>query len=128
MIGCPLINHTIRHIMVRDIEEVSLDLFKECPGPLENKTPRVTTIGTSPYLLAIKDEEALRQGKNVRKFVLEPGTGNPMGTDFDLTSLLCEKLKTNHFILRVVKDRSFDYYNEKTGWRGRGGEVKIGSL
>ena len=125
-VGCPMLGYSLKPILVTDMAKVSSDLFKECPGPLAGKTPRVTTIGNSPYLLSIIEVEGLKQGKKIRNLILEPGTGNPYGIDYDMTALLCEKLKTNHFILRTTKDNSFDHFDHKNKqWRGRGGEVIV---
>lgn len=58
----------------------------------------------------------------------DPETGNLLGVDNDLTSLLCEGLQCGSFHLRISQDNDFDYYlPDEQRWTGGIGEVIDGT-
>lgn len=98
-------------------------VFKDCPSPLEGQTPVVSTIGSNPYVLATFEKP--QNGRRIKVPILEEGTGNNLGVDFDITQLVCSRLRTNHF--KLVTLQKFDFFDRvRQRWMGRVGTILDG--
>lgn len=104
-------------------------MSRSCPPPLKGAKARISTIGTNPYILAKEAFDPNNPTKRVRVAEKDPETGNLLGVDNDITSLLCQSLQCDSYTLRVTEGNIFDHYSAKDGkWKGRTGELLEGKV
>lgn len=100
-----------------------MNVFKDCPSPLEGKTPTFHTIAGDPQV--ISKSYSIHNGRVVREPLIDEATGNPYGADHTMAEFIGNRFKTNHFNLRRVA--YYDYFHPKLGrWLGRPGSILYG--
>lgn len=119
---CPGDVHTTAQIIGRDSIENISD-FQDCPSPLYGKTPWVAAIGNPPFTLLRR--KIYDNGTSNYVPITEPGTGNPYGTNYDVTEMLCSMFRTKHFKLKL--NNEYDHYDEKKQvYKGRALDISSG--
>lgn len=103
----------------KDIIHRVVDWLNSCPISIHDRKPTITTVGKNPFLLSVMKTGP--DGKS-QKIQLYDDDGNPIGVDNDLSDLICERFKTNGYML--VPTDTFDHFDEVHGkWMGRVGVI-----
>lgn len=115
--------------MLRTIQDVSRSVGTSCPPPLKGAWARISTIGSTPYILSRPMMDPANPTRKIRVSEKDPVTGNLLGVDNDIANLLCQSLRCDSYTLRVTEGNMFDHYSAKDNkWKGRTGELLEGKV
>lgn len=126
-IVCPYQMFSNKPVLLRKMGDVLRTLSKPCPPPLKGKKASITTVGNTPFVLARPKPDPNDKTKKIGVVEKDPKTGNLLGVDNEISSLLCQGLQCESYSLSVPSSNRFDQYSAKDKKRkGRTGELLAG--